>query len=140
MVSVIPRPMRPEEDDAVRELRRACFPGAALPPPRWYFAHPTLVIEAAHMLVAFTSFTLSPHAKKCYVCYGVDLCVHPDYRRRGYARVLHEARCEIAKSLGAVDFVATVKTDNAASKALFVALGYRRVSVAHGHEFYVGKL
>lgn len=132
--------MRPDEEAAVRTLRQTCFPGVDPPPPLWHFAHPTLVIEADGALVASTSFTLSPHAKKGYVCYGSDLCVHPDSRRQGYARLLHAARCEIARSLGAVDFVGTVKADNQASRQFFLSAGYQRIAADQGHEFYVGRL
>lgn len=134
------RPMYPDDEKHVRELHALCFPDSSETPPFFYFAHPTLVIAAAHRLIGFTSFTLSPDAKKGYVCYGVDLCVHPDDRRQGHARRLHAERCRIARDLGALDFVDSVDPVNEAATHLLVASGCRYVSSAEGRDFYVGRL
>ena len=140
MVSLTPRPMRPEEDTYVRDLHALCHPEELAPAPFWYFAHPTLVLEAAHRLIGYASFTLSPMPKKGYVAYGADLGVHPEDRGKGYGRLLHEARCRIARDLGALDFVGTTTPDNTPMIRIFAASGLRHTTSALGRDFYIGRV
>jgi GNAT superfamily N-acetyltransferase len=43
---------------------------------------------------------LTHHKPRGNYYYGVDMCVHPDYRGLGIARMLHEARKTLCKRLG----------------------------------------
>lgn len=133
------RPMHPEEDDQVRDLYHVCHPDGDAPAPLWHFLHPTLVIEEDGEIVASTSFTLSPDAKRGYVCYGADVCVLPAYRKRGYASALHDERCRIAREAHAVDFVGTVEPDNDAMVRILSRQGHR-ISGTPDRDFYVERL
>lgn len=133
------RPMHPKEDDQVRDLFHVCHPDADAPAPLWHFLHPTLVIEEDGQIVASTSFTLSRDGKRGYVCYGVDVCVHPDYRRRGYGSALHEERGRLSRDAGAVDFVGTVEPDNEPMIRILSRNGHR-IASALERDFYVERL
>lgn len=56
-----------------------------------------------------------------------DLFVAPQARRAGVARSLLRAACEMARSTGAARLRLSTARDNEAAKALYSALGYRRV-------------
>ena len=131
--------MRPNEDAAVRDLYHLCHPDFATPGPYWHFAHPTLVLTVKGRIVGSTSFMLSPDAKRGYVCYGADVCVHPAHRKVGYGRQLHEARCAIARDLGAIDFVGTVEPGNTAMVTILSRAGHK-MSSALDRDFYIERL
>ena len=44
--------------------------------------------------------TLSTHNPDGQWLYGIDVGVHPDFRRRGIARKLYEARAQLVRDLG----------------------------------------
>lgn len=49
---------------------------------------------------------LSNHMPDGDLLYGVDISVHPDYRGRGIARLLYQARFDLVRSLGLKGFAA----------------------------------
>ena len=125
---------------ALDRLRAAVYPGEPKRDPRMWWAFPPLVVPRKAEIIAATTFTLSPDAKRGYVCYGVDHMVHPDHRRQGIGTLLHEERCRIARELGAIDFLGTITPDNDAMKAILVASGGRHISSGAGRDFYVVRL
>ena len=140
LVSVTIRPMAPADEPAVRRLYHRCHSAAGPVADGFWHVHPTLVLEDEGQIIGSTSFTMAPHPKKGYVAYGIDVCVDPDHRGQGHGTRLHEARCELARAHGAVDFVGTVEPDNRAMSAILVTAGCRFMSSADGRDFYVGRL
>jgi GNAT superfamily N-acetyltransferase len=49
---------------------------------------------------AITDGWLNNHSPRGNYYYGVDMCVHPDFRGRGIARMLHDARKALVRHLG----------------------------------------
>lgn len=131
------RPMRPDEEFAVRELRRRCHSGEV--PLGFYFVHPTLVLEQDSEVIGFTSFTLSPMPEG-YVAYGVDLCVAPEYRGLGHGRALHAERARLCREHGAVDFVGTAEPGNEPMIRILASAGLSRATSADGRDIYIGAL
>ena len=131
-----PRWMTLEDEPDVRRLFAACHPGALARPKHWYQAVPTLVLGGPRHVMGFTSFTLSP-TDKGFACYGQDVCVDTAVRGAGYGRLLHLARCGIAKSLGAVDFIGLTAPDNRAMIRIFEGQGlkpWKTIPNAYPHE------
>lgn len=58
-----------------------------------HFKHHTFFDAIAHGW-------LTNHNPRGNYYYGVDMCVHPDYRGRGIARLLHDARKALVQRLG----------------------------------------
>lgn len=58
-----------------------------------HFKHHTFFDAIAHGW-------LTNHNPRGNYYYGVDMCVHPDYRGRGIARMLHDARKALVQRLG----------------------------------------
>jgi GNAT superfamily N-acetyltransferase len=72
---------------------------------------------------------LSHHNPRGNYYYGVDMCVHPDYRGRGIARMLHGARKALSKRLGLRGQVIGGMIPGYAS--------YKHVMTAHEYAHYV---
>jgi len=120
-----PRFMREEEAPAVRALYALCHPRWPDKPPRWWQCHPTLVLIEGDRIIGSTSFSLSiaPSEQLASygddVCYGHDVCVAPQYRKRGYGQVLHEARFDICRQFGVKLFLGMTWATNAPMVRLF---------------------
>ena len=125
---------------ALDRLCAAVYPGVPKRDARLWWAFPTLVMPHGAEIIGATSFTLSPDAKRGYVCYGVDVLVHPDHRRQRLGTLLHEERCRIARELGAIDFLGTVEPGNVAMARILTASGGRHISSGAGRDFYVERL
>jgi hypothetical protein len=52
------RPMRPDEEPKVRTIYRAAHPEWPERSSLFYYAHPTLVLEAEGALLGFTSYSI----------------------------------------------------------------------------------
>ena len=94
--------------------------------------HPLLVAEEDGRAVGYAS--LSPYREKEAYRTTVELSiyVHPDYRRRGIARVLMEAILAAAKQDPAIHTVVSVITgENAASIRLHEQMGFRCSGTLH---------
>lgn len=121
--AVIPRPMRREEEPAVRALYAQGHP---FWPPRsdcWYVAYPTLVVEQDGAIVGFTSFSLGTITGLCML-HGQDLVVDLSVRGAGFGTILHRARLEIGRDAGATMFSGFTQGDNASMQRIFLAAGH----------------
>lgn len=81
-----------------------------------------LVVEEDRRIVATTILTFPERAG-----YVSTVMVHPDYRRRGYARALLERAREIAAGTGRKYVALEVLRTNAPAIALYERMGYRRL-------------
>lgn len=109
-----PHPMFSGDEPAVRAIYKICNPGVVARPLHWYFVHPTLCVTMDGMVVGFTSFTVTVIPGFGDTVYGKDICVLPEYQRRGIARSLHEARLTIAKNVGVRIFMGVTSQGNKA--------------------------
>lgn len=107
-----PRTMFANEEDKVRELFKLCHLDMPEPPPFWYFAHPTLVVDLDDKIIGSTSFTVTVAPGFGSTLYGKDLCVHPEYRGKGIAECLHAARLTIGQRVGATIFMGATDKNN----------------------------
>ena len=119
----MPQPMLSEQEAQVRGLYHMCHPAMSIQPPFWYFAHPTLVLCENNQVVGFTSFTLTIMPGFGSTLYGMDVCVHPEYRGRGIAETLHAARLTIGHSVGARTFMGVVRKNNKKMAAILIKSG-----------------
>ena len=126
-------PMRLYEDVDVRGIYRACHPGWPLRAPRWFEAHPTLVLEVEREIVGYISYSLvmQPEVSlegEIMIGYGID--IKPGHHGKGYGRLLCNERLAIARSVGAKVFVGHAAPDNTAMIRLFEQDGFKPYGVA----------
>lgn len=62
-------------------------------------------------------------------CHLLNICVHPDWQRRGLGRDLVEYLLAIAQRKGARSALLEVRTSNVAAHQLYVALGFNEVGL-----------
>lgn len=105
-------PMRAEDESDVKDIYKLCHPAWPERAPFWYFAHPTLICLFDKRVVAFTSFTLTVMPGFGSTMYGIDVCVHPEFRGQGIADKLHAERLKIAKAVGATTFMGVAHRGN----------------------------
>lgn len=121
------RPMRPDDDAAVRAIYAACHPTWPPPPPRWYEAHPGLVALSGSTIVGFCSYSVGPAlstlAGETMTGYGID--VAPGHQGEGHGRRLCDARLDVARAVGAKLFVGHCAPENAAMLRLFERDGFK---------------
>jgi RimJ/RimL family protein N-acetyltransferase len=127
--------MNPYEDDAVRAIYAACHPKWPERAPRWFEAHPTLVLLAHGSVVGYTSYSLVVRPETCQdgevmLGYGIDIA--PGHWGMGYGRKLCDARLEVARAVGAKVFVGHAAPTNHAMIRLFEQDGFRPMSVGSG--------
>ncbi len=89
-----------------------------------HFKHHTFFEAIAHGW-------LTNHNPRGNYYYGVDMCVHPDYRGRGIARLLHDARKLLIRQLGLRGQVL--------GGMLPGYVNYKHVMTAHDYANYVHK-
>ena len=121
------RPMRLDEDTAVRAIYTACHPTFPIRAPRWFEAHPTLVLDVRGV-VGYTSYSLvmQPEvslAGEVMIGYGID--IKPGHHGKGYGRRLCDARLAVARAVGAKVFVGHAHPDNHAMIRLFEQDGFK---------------
>jgi GNAT superfamily N-acetyltransferase len=141
--------MRLYEDADVRAIYRACHPTWPARPPRWFEAHPTLVLEHQRAIIGYTSYSLviQPNVSmdgEVMVGYGIDLL--PGYHGKGFGRALCDERLAVARAVGATVFVGHAAPDNVAMIRLFEADGFTRHGVPSAYpdgtpmHIYIGKI
>ena len=142
--------MRLFEDTDVRGIYHACHPGWPARAPRWFEAHPTLVLEVEREIVGYTSYSLvmQPEVSlegEIMIGYGID--IKPGHHGKGYGRLLCDERLAIARAVGAKVFVGHAAPDNAAMIRLFEADGFRPIKeVPNGYPnggtliFFMGRV
>ncbi len=136
------RPMRTDEDEAVRAIYRACHVGWPERPALWFEAHPTLVLEVkgdvvgrtaggtplhTTEIVGYTSYSVVMQPDVCpdgevMIGYGID--IKPGYQGKGYGHDLIAHRLNIARAVGAKVFVGHASPKNKAMIALFEHDGF----------------
>ena len=119
--------MLPHEDKAVRDLYALCHPAWPERPPSWFFAYQTLVAVLGDLVVGSTSFSVSYPPQELMshntIMYGHDVCVHPDYRRRGIGLALCEARFDVARDVGVSLFLGFTWKENDGMLRIFEQQG-----------------
>lgn len=73
--------------------------------------------------------SLAAHDPSGTLLYGVDISVHPDFRGRGIARLLYQARFSLVESLGLVGFAAICRLPGFSSSGLSTAEAYAEAVV-----------
>lgn len=128
--------MNPGDEVAVRSLYSICHKGWPQKPISWYHVYPTLVARIAGKVVGFTTFAVQTEPDGRIVLYGQDVCVNPTYRGQRIARLLCDARLDVGKDVGAVQYVGVTRADNTAMVAILEAQGMTRSAVVPGHFTY----
>ena len=127
------RPYEGSDAGAVDKLYAACHPTWPAKPPGWWWAHPTLVLEAAGQLIGATAFTITPPpapelltlAKRrgAEVGWGHGIYVDPAERGKGHGLTLAMQRHRALKALGIGFFFGMTQPGNAAMVAIFTKQG-----------------
>jgi L-amino acid N-acyltransferase YncA len=96
-------------------------------------AHPVLVVEAEGAVVAFAAtFPYRPRA--CYAGIAeVSVYVDRAFRRHGAGRMALESLIAAAAAAGFWKLVSRIFAENAASRRLVAALGFREVGIYEKH-------
>ena len=63
----------------------------------------------------------------------LNLCVHPNLRRRGLGRMLLTHLLEVAEDHGAVEIFLEVRPTNTEALAMSLACGFNEVGLRHGY-------
>lgn len=126
-----PRRMYTTDLGGVEALYALCHPVWPSRAPAWYLATNTLVLHDQGHLIGMTSgsVTVPPSLELArqgeWVMYGHDVCVHPDYRGKGYGMMLATARMQLGRQAGCQTFIGATWTGNAAMRAILEHLGCR---------------
>jgi len=70
-------------------------------------------------------------------CHLLNICVHPDWQRRGLGRQLVETLLEVARTKRVSTALLEVRVSNAAAYRLYVNLGFNEVGMRH--HYYPGR-
>lgn len=95
--------------------------------------HPLVVVEAENRVVAFAS-TSAYRPRACYA--GIaefSVYVRREWRGRGAGRLVLECLLQECKAAGFWKLVSRVFVENAASRGLLRALGFREVGIYEKH-------
>lgn len=95
--------------------------------------HPIIIVEQDGQVVAFAS-TSSYRPRECYV--GIaefSVYVTRAWRGRGVGRVAMQALVDAAREAGFWKLVSRVFVENAASRALLAAMGFREIGIYEKH-------
>lgn len=132
MNTVYIREMYPDDVDEVLEIERQCF---TMP---WsdtsfrseiYGRHSiTRVAELNGIIVGY--ICIKHVADEGHL---LDLAVHPDYRKRGIAKMLLADVIEELRLCGCRFFYLEVRISNRAAKKLYEALGFRTAGTRKGY-------
>ena len=100
----------------------------------WFDGHPLVVVEAeGRGVIAFAS-TSTYRARECYA--GIaefSVYVARSQRGKGAGRVAMQALIAAAATAGIWKLVSRIFVENAASRALMAAMGFREVGVYESH-------
>ena len=101
---------------------------------KWFDGvHPVVVVEDGGHVVAFASCT-AYRPRECYAKIAeFSVYVARDRRRAGAGRVALEALVVAAKAAGLHKLVSRIFPENAASRAVCRAVGFREVGVYRDH-------
>jgi ribosomal-protein-alanine N-acetyltransferase len=69
-------------------------------------------------------------------CHLLNICVHPDWQRRGFGRQLVEHLIGVAREKGVKTALLEVRVSNTAAYRLYVELGFNEVGMRH--HYYPG--
>ena len=122
------RPMLARDESAVRAIYAACHPTWPAQPPRFYEAHPTLVLEREREILGSTSYSLifaPDQTLSTEVMYGHGIDIRPGHHGQGYARALCDERLAVARAVGATLFIGHAAPDNHAMMRLFDRDGFK---------------
>lgn len=121
-----PRPMREDDLDAVCAVERRVFdfpwnPGVFL--SCLHEGCECRILERGDRIVGYG--VMAAGAGECHL---LNLCIHPDFRRRGHGRALLRCLLGIAVRRGAVRAILEVRADNPAAQNLYLSEGFNRIS------------
>lgn len=125
------RPMTSADLDAVMAIEQRCYP---FPWTRGIFSdclrvgYVCRVVEAEKQLLGYG--VMSHGAQEAHI---LNLCVCPESRRHGYARVLLQSLLRDAKTLGADTVLLEVRVSNSAAIALYSTLGFNEIGLRKGY-------
>ena len=100
---------------------------------KWFDGHPIVTVEGDGHVIAFAS-TSTYRSRDCYA--GIaefSVYVARAHRGRGAGRVAMQALIEAAAAAGIWKLVSRIFVENAASRALMAAMGFREVGVYESH-------
>ena len=100
---------------------------------KWFDGHPIVTVEGDGRVIAFAS-TSTYRSRDCYA--GIaefSVYVARAHRGRGAGRVAMQALIEAAVAAGIWKLVSRIFVENAASRALMAAMGFREVGVYESH-------
>ena len=66
-------------------------------------------------------------------CHLLNICIHPDYQRRGYGRILVNRLLAIARRRNARLALLEVRISNTAAFNLYIKLGFGEIGVRKGY-------
>jgi len=139
--------MRPEfmhtgDEKYIRDVYAVCHPYEAPRPSYWYNLNPTLIVQDItmnNMIVGFTSFYIADN-NGALGLFGKDVCVLPEYRGVGIAKVLHAARLTIGYNYGCRMFIGQTH-DEAMARILMKAGAHKCIKInAQGDYLYMGNI
>ena len=117
--------MNPDEEPKVRSIHRAVY-AAAEPPSLFYYAYPTLVLEAEGALLGYTSYSIGPD-ELGLVLYGIDVAILPQFQRQGYGRRLADERLRYGRNVGCDRFLGATQEYNPAMRAILERQGFEEL-------------
>lgn len=135
------RPMRPDEDQTVRELFEVCHPHWAPKPAGYFSAFSTLVAIQGSELIGSTSFFVSypppsllPDEER-FVMWGHGVYVQPKHRGQGLGLKLCDARLQMARRMGFGFFIGMTWPSNKPMIRIFEQQGLtlNPMSVSHAY-------
>lgn len=100
--------IRENDLDRVVTLAALCHPTRPAHPPLWFLAYPTVGAFDVDHLVGYASFTINLVGEQVTIM-GMDVGVHPNFRRFGIAKQLYRARVRLGRAAGATQWLATVQ-------------------------------
>lgn len=119
------RALAPEDLDQVAEIERACYP---FPWTRGIFAE---CLRAGYACVGLQSGPrLAGYSVMNWAAgeaHLLNLCVHPEFQRMGYGRLLLEQAMALARSRGCHAMFLEVRPSNARAGQLYTRAGFKPV-------------
>lgn len=135
----IVRRMKLEDLDAIEEIEKGCF---SVPWSRASFEKEIAENKCARYLVVETEGRPVAYAGMWLIldeAHITNIAVHPDFRRRGYGRLVTHSLMQLASDLCMSFITLEVRRSNEAAQALyhqlgFIDVGYRKRYYEDNHE------
>jgi ribosomal-protein-alanine N-acetyltransferase len=86
------------------------------------------VLEASRGVIGHGIMSVA--AQECHL---LNICVRPDFQRRGYGRDLVTHLLELARAKRAITALLEVRVSNAAAYRLYAGMGFDEVGVRHNY-------